>query len=191
MRLNELGESASGGWAVRLFTCGGCAFVGIWLLTWVLGRSLAPLKILAQSRSCQANTVRLTRAFQMYADDYDDRYMPTSRWMDNSRTYLPQTPGNPQLHCPRVSEEGETRYGYAMNSALSALERSKIKTPETTPLVYDSTNLQSDATDAVTSLPKPGRHRGRKQKGGAMKPGNSIGYANGRAGFVLDGEDKP
>src|SRR4051794_11023543 len=114
----RLSEAAEGSWVVRLFTCGVCVIAGIWLLAWLVGRSLAPLQVLAQSRTCQANAVRLTRAFQMYADDYDDRFMPTSRWMDNSRVYLPQTPGNPQLHCPTVSSEGEARYGYAMNAAL-------------------------------------------------------------------------
>jgi hypothetical protein len=59
--------------------------------------------------------------------------------------------------------------------------------PEQVPLLYDSTNLARSASDALTSLPKPGRHQMREGRQGPIRQGNNVGYLDGSARFRADG----
>jgi hypothetical protein len=183
----KLGESASSGWLLRALAYGGCAVAVFWLLALLLGAMLGPLKSVGQSRTCQANVVILTRGFRMYTEDYDDHFPPSARWMDSAVFFLD---GEKRLHCPTVSKPGEKLFGYAMNSAVSGKGKKDLTAIDTTPLVYDSSNLARNAADEVKSLPSPGRHRGRVKKSGPFQHGNNVGYAGGSATFLTD-EKRP
>jgi prepilin-type processing-associated H-X9-DG protein len=119
----------------------------------------------------------------MYADDYQDYYPPSRNWMLAVGPYLDKPD---RLHCPTVSQPGDSTFGYAMNSALGGALRSKVEEPGKMAAVFDSANVGRDASNELKSLPRPGRHRGRESRGQQIKPGNNIGYADGSVKFRFD-----
>jgi hypothetical protein len=181
MRLNE---SASSGWLLRAVSCGGCAVAALWGFSLLLASMLGPLRLVGQSQSCASNLKNVTRGFQMYADDYDDVYPPGSRWTPAITAYLDRPD---RLRCPAVAKPGEATHGYAMNSRVEKTSRRKFDDPPRTALVFDSSSLAANARDPLTSLPNPGRHRGRSQPRGPFKPGNNIGYMDGSVRMRFDG----
>lgn len=66
---------------------------------------------------------------------------------------------------------GASLFGYAYSSKVAEKVYDELPSPESHTLIYDSSNLARNASDAVTSLPNPPRHRGR----------NNIAYADGHA----------
>jgi hypothetical protein len=185
MRLNE---AATPAWMARALLIGVAALVVLWLVGQVLGAIFAPLRLIGQSVSCQTNVFKMTRAFRLYEDDYDDRIPPAANWMDRTFFYI-NTEG--YLHCPTVGAPGVKLYGYAMNSKVSGKDRAEIDRPDEVEIIYDSVKLGRSASDPVSSLPIPGRHRTRPRKGAPMKPGNLIGYVGGSASVRLDKSRSP
>jgi hypothetical protein len=179
----RIGENASPGWLFKALTCGGCAIVGFWVLSILLAALFTPLRMVAQSATCQSNVFRISRAFRLYADDYDDHLPPCSAWMDRTVFYVAQ---ERYLHCPTVSRPGDNRFGYAMNGAVGGNDRAKIDRPEETIIVYDSIRLEKSASEPTPIFPHPGRHLTKSRKGSAPKPGNMAGYADGSARIRLD-----
>jgi hypothetical protein len=158
----------------------------MYLFSWLLSGMLGPLRLLGQSVTCQSNIFPVTRAFRLYADDYQDYFPPEEGWMDRVSFYVPQ---ERRFHCPTVSKEGENRYGYALNSKMGAVLKGKIENPDQTPLVYDSVNLAESAYDPFASLPRPGRHITRARKDQPSRRGNFVGFAGGNARIRLDAHD--
>lgn len=115
---------------------------------------------------CVSNQMQLGLALLQYQQDYDSRFPPAASWMDKTAAY---THNDSIYHCPSVSPKSQLKYGYAFNIALNHTISSKISHLNSMPATYDSTNLARNATDAVASLPKPGRHSGC----------NVVGYADG------------
>lgn len=182
MRLNE---SASGNWLLRALSFGGLVVVALWGFSLLLASMLGPLRAVGQTQSCAANLKNVTRAFQMYADDYEDVYPPGAKWTPGIAPYLDRPD---RIHCPAVSKPGETNYGFAMNNRLENKPRMKVANPPRMELVFDSTVLAANVHDPVASLPKPGRHRGRPQARGPFKAGNNIGYMDGSVRMRFDGQ---
>lgn len=120
----------------------------------------------AREISCMSNQKQLGLALLQYEQDYDSHFPPSASWMDKTAAY---THNDSIYHCPSVSPKSQLKYGYAFNIALNHTISSKISHLNSMPATYDSTNLARNATDAVASLPKPGRHMGY----------NVIGYADG------------
>jgi hypothetical protein len=185
MRLNE---SASSSWLLRALSCGGLVVVVLWGLSLLIASMLGPLRLVGVSQSCASNLKNVTRGFQMYADDFDDVYPPGKQWTATVSPYLDKPD---RLHCPAVWKPGEPGFGYAMNSTLEYKPRSKVGDPPRTALLFDSSEISANAHDAVVSLPKPGRHRGRPQKHGPFKAGNNIGYMDGSVRMRFDGAVEP
>jgi len=181
----RLGEEASSRWMVRAVALAVGAVVAIYGVGLLAAVVFLPYRAVGQSVACQSGLFRQVRAFRMYADDYDDRFPPHPGWMDRILFYLET---ERRLHCPTVSRPGEPRYGYAMNTAASGRERGRIDDPDSTPLVYDSTDLRWSAADAFASLPHPGRHETRARRSAPSKRGNFVGYAGGNARFLPDAE---
>jgi len=94
----------------------------LWGFAWLLGSMIAPYKLVGQSAGCRSNLMRVTRAFQMYADDYQEVTPPGKNWMLSIEPYLDR-PG--RLNCPSVSEPD--KYGYAMNSEMAIATISSIR----------------------------------------------------------------
>ncbi len=117
-----------------------------------------------KNKACPDNLTSLYNALTIYAQDWD-ALPPAANWLDND-DLTSKIRQNEWLHCPAVSNRQDDKYGYAYNDAVAGrkLNGKKLKElPDAakTPLLYDSTNLAKNAYDAVTSLPKPGRHSGR------------------------------
>ena len=112
---------------------------------------------------CLVNVKQSALGFLQYTADADDRFPPRDLWMDAT---LPYVKSEANWHCPSVPKGS---YGYAFNAALSG--KREPKDPAKTPLMYDSLNPIRNASDLVTSLPVPGRHKGK----------NTIAYADGAA----------
>lgn len=64
--------------------------------------------------------------------------------------------------------------GYALNAGVI---NTKSPDPTRIPFIYDSINLARNASDLATSLPLPGRHKGR----------NNVAYLDAHAKSVPNG----
>jgi prepilin-type processing-associated H-X9-DG protein len=122
----------------------------------------------ARNKTCPDRLKKLYDAARFYADSYDDCLPPADRWMTALTDPTQPFAEEEILRCPDAANAN--LYGYAMNSALGGKRFREIANPSSTPLFYDSSNLQKDAHDSLTSLPRPGRHMGR----------NNVVYADGQ-----------
>ena len=123
----------------------------------------------AMATACLSNLKQQASGLLQYADDHDERLTARDAWMDGVAPYVKQ---EGVFHDPELPKGS---YGYAFNAALSSAK--PPKDPEKVPMVYDSVNPIRNASDRVTSLPKPGRHGGK----------NTMGYADGHMKRVKDG----
>lgn len=116
--------------------------------------------------ACKGNLNRMAKAAILYSEDYDDRLMPSDRWMDclvaKSSTGLKYNGVEEMFHCPcgpRARTDEVTRsggpYGYAYNSDLAGKRKSEFELPEHTPLIYESKKFGRNAADRVTSFSGP------------------------------------
>lgn len=117
-----------------------------------------------KNKDCPNNLKSLYIAFTMYAQDYG-ALPPAANWLGND-DLVSKVRQNEWLHCPLVSNRHDDKYGYAYNDAvagrnLNGKPLNEMPDAAKTPLLYDSSNLAKSAHDAVTSLPRPGRHGGR------------------------------
>jgi len=179
----RLSESASGNWLLRTLSCAGCGVVALWGFALLLGSMMGPYRLIGQSGECRSNLMRVTRAFQLYADDYEDSYPPAEKWNLSVGPYLDKPD---RLRCPTVVQANPNGFGYAMDSRIAGRMRSRIDVPAKTPIVFDSSNLAANAADALKSLPKPGRHRGKRGRGEPIRAGNNIGYGDGSVRMQFD-----
>ena len=131
------------------------------------------------NKTCPENLKGLYNAFAQYAE-LNDSLPPADKWEENT-DFTSRVPQDAWLHCPAVSNGHDDKFGYAYNTALAGKKLNLNGKPLNTypdaakmPLLYDSTNLSKNAQDAVTSLPKPGRHSGR----------NNILYLDGHVEAV-------
>ena len=120
-------------------------------------------KVASKGTACLSNLKQQASGLLQYADDHDDRFALRDGWMDGIAPYV-----KPEgvFHDPELPKGA---YGYAFNAALSSAKAPK--SPERAPMVYDSVNPVRNASDAMTSLPRPGRHGGK----------NTVAYADGHA----------
>jgi prepilin-type processing-associated H-X9-DG protein len=123
----------------------------------------------ARQVSCLSNVKQQALGTIMYVQDYDETFPPSNTWVDAT---FPYVKNDKVYRCPEVPAGSSNAYGYAFNSALSRKLLKKVSVPATTQMMYDSTNLSKNATDAMATLPNPPRHRNR---------GNNIGYVDGHA----------
>ena len=114
-------------------------------------------------KDCPENLKSLYLAFEKYVEQ--DGSLPKANWLDDS-DLTGKIVKDEWEHCPAVSNRHDDKFGYAYNVALAGMSlggKEKLKDlpkASETPLLYDSTHLAKNAADAVTSLPKPGRHNG-------------------------------
>lgn len=149
-----------------------------------------------RTETCMSNLSTLGRAMMQYAQDYDDTIPPASRWMDAASGYVQSQNGNKsaahgkfpeEFHCPAAQAVNPSAFGYALNRDLSEKTRSKIKNPLTTPFLYDSSNLNKNASDPFTSLPTIGRHKQSKIAGRlpTQQNANSILFLDNHADVIF------
>ena len=134
--------------------------------------------VFAQSKGskrspCLSNVKQTALGLLNYAADADDRLPSRDAWVD--ATY-PYTKNWSVYHCLQATG---TKRGYAFDGALSRAQTTSE--PSELPMVYDSVNPMKNASDLVTSLPRPGRHGVTKE---GDKGRNTIGYLDGHARSV-------
>ena len=193
------------GWA---WIVAGCAFVPIVLVA-IFSVVLFPvLKNARQSArefrrggDCISNLKQIGASMTMYAQDYDDKLPIARRWSDGVQSYLNQNGEKTAvLQCPGISAKGSKQFGYAFNSAIGEKNLSKIKSPANMMLVFDSANLERNASDSALSFPTPPRHVVRSVKGKRKTAVNFVCYldshvkefkANGEVVESLGNESNP
>jgi hypothetical protein len=138
-------------------------------------------------QGCIDNAKQMAQGAQMYAQDYDDHLPAATAWMDAEAPYVDRsgTKDRPAFRCPTVANADPKAYGYAFNSQYGGKPLAKISAPATAGIVYDSTNLARNATDAVKSLPSPGRHLARARRFRSVHV-DVMGYADGHVKPVTD-----
>ena len=160
------------GWVWALIGCGGMGCLTVPIIAAILFPVFAMAREKARQSSCMSNEKQIGLALLQYSQDNDEVLPAGSEWMKKTEPYL--LSGRSVYQCPSFRQSS---YGYAYNSAVSRKGLEKIASPGTTPTIYDSTRGEPNASDAMTSLPAPGRHRG----------GNDIGYADGHVKYVKTG----
>jgi len=149
-----------------------------------------------QTSFCAMNLRATQRGINLYSQDYDETLPRAAAWMDDVTPYLKEPT---EFKCPVVRVANPKGFGYAFNSKLSASKSAKISEPISTAVVYDSTSIERNASDAVTTLPTVPRHtaQNRKKAGTGTNHFNVILYADGHVRYVnpdgttLDAADTP
>jgi len=177
------------GWAWGLGACACLPIAGVILLGIIAAPALRRIKEAnreaGRSNVCLVNVKQIATSMQMYAQDYDDHLPAAANWMDASAAYSETSSGGNKavFQCPTVQVKQPSGFGYAFNTKYAGKPFSKIAAPAVAQLVYDSSNLARNASDAVTSLPNPARHHGRRFRPGA-RTFNIMGYVDGHAKAV-------
>lgn len=122
----------------------------------IFGRAFLWSEGMAKSSTCRSNLKQLTRAMQMY-EEGSGALPPSDSWMDAIRPFH-KSPGIEE--CPGPLFSNDQVFRYAFNSLLSGKKSRSISDPAAVPLIYDSSTHARNASDAVASLPNPGRHVG-------------------------------
>jgi prepilin-type processing-associated H-X9-DG protein len=127
------------------------------------------VQVRAADRTCTDRLKKLYAATMLYAEAWDGQLPPAENWMAALRDPSQSFGEEEDLHCPEVPAGGPTKYGYAMNRAVSGKRVDEIEGKEKTPLFFDSDDLSHNA-----SAPSPvtTRHGGK----------SNVVYADGRVG---------
>ncbi len=185
------------GWVWGVGACACLPILAVFALGLIAGPGLKrageAMREVGRTRTCLSNVKQIATGLQMYAQDYDEHLPPASGWMDTTKAFTAKgsTKEKDVFRCPAAALKVPDAYGYAYSTALAGKPLGKVGKPADAPMVYDSTNLTRSASDAVTTLPSPGRHHGRRGRPGGLGLGgpanNVIGYADGHAKTVSDG----
>jgi hypothetical protein len=116
-----------------------------------------------QSEDCISNVRRLATACLTYAADNDNVLPSASIWMDLAKISL--SPTHPKegsldvFRCPSVAKSpSPLEYGYAYSDQAKG-SLNAIRNPQTTPFIFDSSDLGWNAHGTIDLLPVPPRHR--------------------------------
>jgi prepilin-type processing-associated H-X9-DG protein len=126
--------------------------------------------------SCLSNMRQLGLGMMMYAQDYDERFPPSERWM----TVLdPYVKNKRPFVCPIVKRENpKAMSSAAMDVRLSMIEIGKITDPKKHSLAYESSRTDWNAAD-------PGQTFTTRHNNQTM---GSLAYADGHARSVTKDE---
>jgi prepilin-type processing-associated H-X9-DG protein len=110
--------------------------------------------------TCLSNLKQLSMGALMYVQDYDEVMPDTDRWHE---TLLPYIKSDAAFTCPAVRLQGHEN-GYAFNSGLSGIAVNKVKEPQNTMMIFETSNLVANASDAGSSECVPPRHEGKNNR---------------------------
>jgi len=130
----------------------------------------------AKVDGCMLNQKSLVQGLLMYAEEHDDTLPATGSWEDLTDHYAMV---NKDYHCPELAD-GTPGGGYAMLQSLSSKTVGSVPNPKGQVAVFETTVFHRNATDEMTSLPVPGRHK-------IKYSGNVFGYLDGHADYIRDG----
>ena len=147
---------------VALLGACGCGLLMIPILAAILFPVFAQAREKARQAACLSNEKQMALGVMMYAQDYDETYPAAPQWMTQIDPYVK----NPAVYaCPSAASRAQIQeggvYTYAYNSQMSKRAIALLKAPQLTGMLYNSSAMTQNASDALTSLPVPGRHLGR------------------------------
>jgi hypothetical protein len=122
-----------------------------------------------EAKHCMSNVKQMGTALHVYAADNNEMLPNRDNWMDANDPYLKS---KDTVRDPAVKAISE--YGYAFDSRASNKSLDKVENVSDHPLIFDSTNMARNASDPFTSLPRPGRHKGK----------NVVGYMDAHVRWV-------
>ena len=122
----------------------------------------------AHKASCQSNLKQLGLAMLQFSQDEGQRLPFCANWCE---AVLPYVRNSALFGC---SGAPDLRYAYAMNSALDGFYMSLLDDPSRTPLLFDSSLGQANASSGSEGLCDPPRHLGR----------NNVLFADGHVASV-------
>ncbi len=114
----------------------------------------------------QTHLRSVTLGMLMYANDYDGGLPLKDQYVDE---LLPYAKNLSLFRSPAIENRNQNAFGYAFSIDLVGINQANIATPATTIALFDSTVLKRNATEPLTTLPKPPRY-------GKL---NTIAYADG------------
>ncbi|MBX3119753.1 MAG: hypothetical protein KF784_11855 [Fimbriimonadaceae bacterium] len=114
-------------------------------------------------KDCKERLVLVHKGIELYAADNDEHYPPADRWIDSTWKYAakksPDDESESIFRCPDVSMTRTGDFGYGFNSLLSSKRKGEVADPDSTWLIFDSSNLKRNAAgDPKEMLPEPRRH---------------------------------
>ncbi len=170
-------------WGKILLGCGTLALLLFLLAAFGLSRFVASGRRSIQTTFCYQTAKESQRGLELYSQDYDQTLPPAKTWMDAATPFVK---GRTDFRCPALRKSNPEGYGYAFNSKLAGLKKSKIKDQNQTMEVYDSTDLSRNASDPATSLPSPARHEieGGRRGDHRTRDGNVVVYADGHVRLI-------
>jgi len=173
-------------WAWVLIGCAGCCVVGVILFAAMLFPALGTARGAARQVTCLTNMRIVALGTVMYTQDYDECMPMAGNWQEGITPYVKK---EDDFHCPETApgggSSGLSGTSYAFNSALDQVRLAQVADPRSTVLQFETTNFSRNASDAVTSLPHPARHR----KSGV--PGNNISLVDGHAVYWPESDPLP
>ncbi len=130
----------------------------------------------ALKASCQSNMKQQMLGIMQYAQDYDEKLPPASKWVE---VLQPYTKSEQIFQCPSMPATTKgPGYGYAYNQYLSGFVQSNIKQPAMTVNVYETLNPSRNWYGRGTG--RAYRHLG----------GSNIGFADGHVKWFPKGQEK-
>jgi hypothetical protein len=174
-------------WAWVLIGCVGCFAVGGVLFVAMLFPVFGTARGAARQVSCLSNMRIVALGSMMYLQDYDERMPMAGNWQEGIMPYVKK---EDDFHCPETTPNGGgspglTGTSYAFNSALDQVRLAQVADPRATVLHFETTNFSPNASDALTSLPHPARHK----KSGV--PGNNVSLVDGHAVYWPETDPLP
>jgi len=114
--------------------------------------ALAKAKMRAQTINCLNNVKQLNLALLTYANAHNGKYPPEETWCDAVQTYVSS---DKVFKC--VADTQNSRCDYALNAKLGGFATGKVRSPQTTVSVFETTGGWNMTGDAEL-LPHPSRH---------------------------------
>jgi len=119
------------------------------VVAWVVGGAWQDERAEAARVRCLSNLKHIGMSLQMYAADHHGRLPEADAWVDALPPYVAAPE---RLQCP--FDRTQARCSYGMNSALSGVDISAIRDPESVILVYETARPGDNPTggpgDVVT-----------------------------------------
>src|SRR5215472_16037720 len=128
--MNAPSPSPRSGLPAWVWACTCCAILPLLLVVVLIVYAVPALRVLretarerSRSGQCQENVRQICQAFQLYAQDYDDRYPLRADWMDTTNGYVRD---EKIYQCPTVTAKKKGENGYAFDSRLAGATGKKI-----------------------------------------------------------------
>ncbi len=139
---------------------------------------MAGMRAKAQQASSQSNLKQIALGIIQYTQDNDEHLPDADKWVDEIMPYVKTE----AIFRDPSAPAGE-KWSYAFNRTLSRAPLSRLDSPASTVMLFESTSGAKNASDTGQSVPRPGRHRGGTDY--ALADGHVKWYADG-AGLSYD-----